>query len=182
VLQTLERGKKAADPMLVVMTHNSPVLKLEDSPNAELAFKASIPRDVPRVAVEIKVADVEQSAGPKYALALGQQSHLIVVIRNAGEDREEDDGVSAAGLAVDARPMPPVLKASRFRIGDSSVQTCRGARARTSKNTRRARLGERRCLLQSATIRAWIDSRLSRMGNFRSEEYPLCDENPLVLR
>ena len=78
------------------MTHDSPVLKLEDSPNAELVFKAIIPRNVPRVAVEIKVADVEESAGPKHASALGQQSHLIVVIGNAREDREEDDGVDAA--------------------------------------------------------------------------------------
>jgi hypothetical protein len=96
VVQTLERGKKAADPMLVVMTHDSPVLKLEDASNADLVFKAIIPRDVPRVAVEIKVADVEESAGPKHALALGQQSHLIVVIWYAREDREEDDGVNAA--------------------------------------------------------------------------------------
>lgn len=36
------------------------------------------------------------SAGPKHALALGQQSPLIVVFRNAREDREEDDRVNAA--------------------------------------------------------------------------------------
>ena len=96
MVQTLERGKKAADPTLVVMSHDSPVLKLEDSPNAELVFKAIIPLDIPRVAIEIKVADVEESARPKYALALGQQSHLIVVIRSARENREEEDGVNAA--------------------------------------------------------------------------------------
>jgi hypothetical protein len=96
VVQKLKRGKKAADPILVVMTHNAPVLKLKNSPNPELVFKAIIPRDVPRVVVEIKVADVEESAGPKHALALGQHTHLIVVIRNAREDREENDGVNAA--------------------------------------------------------------------------------------
>jgi hypothetical protein len=96
VVQTLERGKQAANPGLVVMAHDTPVLKLEDAPHAELVFKVIVPRDIPRVAVEIQVADVEESSGPKHAVALCQQPHLIIAYRNTRENREEDDNVDCA--------------------------------------------------------------------------------------